>query len=76
MREVFEGLFYLLQDPKSLFFLVLTSLTSVGGYLVVAAIFVVFVVVNGGIAVGDKMAHTATFHPTQVSKYRNKAQFI
>jgi hypothetical protein len=55
-----------LKDPKSLFFLFLTSLVNVGGYLIVAAVFVAFVVVNGGVAVGDKLAHTATFHPTQV----------
>lgn len=66
VRELIEGMLYLLQDPKSLIGLFVTSLAHIGGYLIVAAIFVAFVVANGGIAVGDKLAHSATFHPTQV----------
>ena len=65
-REVIEGSFYLLKDPVALFYLCVTSLASVGGYLTVGAVFGAFVVANGGVAVGDKMAHAVTFHPTQV----------
>jgi hypothetical protein len=43
-----------------------SSLKMVGGYLIVGLLFVIFVVVNRGIVVGDKTAHVAHFHPTQV----------
>ena len=65
-REVLEGAFYLLKDPCTVAHLCLTSLASIGGYLIVGGLFVSFVIANGGVAVGDKMAHTVTFHPTQV----------
>ena len=42
------------------------ALGVAGGYLAVGVAFVVFVLVNGGIVVGDRTAHTATFHPTQI----------
>lgn len=66
-REVLEGTFYLMKDPRTLAHLCLTSLASIGGYLIVGGLFVSFVIANGGIAVGDKMAHAVTFHPTQVT---------
>ena len=65
-REVLEGTFYLLQDPCTVAHLCLASLASIGGYLIVGGLFVSFVIANGGVAVGDKMAHAVTFHPTQV----------
>ena len=40
-------------------------MTSIG-YILVGAAFVAFLVINEGIVVGDKEAHTASFHPTQV----------
>ena len=65
-REVIEGTFYLLKDPRMIAHLCLTSLASIGGYLIVGGLFLSFVFANGGVAVGDKMAHTMTFHPMQV----------
>ena len=65
--EVFEGIYRLMfVDPKKGLDLVPIAFKVAGGYIVVGISFVVFVVVNGGIVVGDKSAHTATFHPMQV----------
>ena len=65
-----EGTFYLLKDPRMIAHLCLTSLASIGGYLIVGGLFMSFVVANGGVAVGDKMAHAVTFHPMQVYKLK------
>lgn len=48
-----------------------TSLTvcilkSCGGYLLVALVFLAFIKINNGIVVGDRNAHVAVMHPTQV----------
>ena len=37
-----------------------------GGYILVAISFVIFVIVNDGIVVGDRASHVATFHPIQI----------
>ena len=38
-------------------------------YMLVLILFVIFVIVNGGIVVGDKSAHVPTFHFTQIFYY-------
>ncbi|KAL0280253.1 UNVERIFIED_CONTAM: hypothetical protein PYX00_001600 [Menopon gallinae] len=45
-------------------------------YLTVCAFFISFVVVNGGVVVGDKNAHTATFHPMQVLYFLDFTAFM
>ena len=40
--------------------------THISRYIAVLAAFAAFLLVNGGIAVGDKQAHTATLHFMQM----------
>lgn len=65
--EVFEGLYRLvfLQPKKGLGLLPLVFKVA-GGYVLVGVAFVAFVILNDGIVVGDRSAHTATFHPMQI----------
>ena len=65
--EVFEGLYTLVfvHPRRGLHFLPFVFKVA-GGYLLVGVAFVVFVVINDGIVVGDRSAHAATFHPMQV----------
>jgi len=37
-----------------------------GGYMLVGISFIIFVIVNNGIVVGDRTSHVATFHPIQL----------
>ena len=37
-----------------------------GGYVLVGISFIVFVIINNGIVVGDRTAHVATLHPIQI----------
>ena len=65
--EVFEGLYRLaFIYPGRGVTLLQHSLRVAGGYLLVGVGFAAFVILNGGIVVGDRSAHTATFHPMQV----------
>ncbi len=66
VRELAEGFILLLCEPRELLNLVLNCLWVAGGYLIVWLIFLVFLVWNGEVALGDRDAHKPTFHPTQV----------
>lgn len=65
-KELLDGAFLLLRDPRTLLRLVFEVLKIAGGYLAVWLVFVAFLVWNDGIVVGDRSAHAATFHPTQL----------
>lgn len=41
------------------------------GYILTIVAFIVFVVINGSIVVGDKNAHEAAIHLPQVSKFKH-----
>ena len=64
--ELIEGAAVLLGEPLRLLRLLGEVLWVAGGYLVVWLLFVAFVAWNGGIVVGDRSAHVAVFHPTQL----------
>lgn len=64
--ELLEGTFMLISEPWRLLKLILDALKICGGYVIVWLLFVAFIVWNDGIVVGDRSAHTASFHPTQV----------
>ena len=66
LQELLEGLYYLLLEPRRLLALARDALSIAGGYVTVGLVFAAFLVVNGGIVVGDRSAHVAVFHPTQV----------
>merc|ERR1711899_716884 len=66
VKELFEGLYLILFRPKELFTMVGSILKTCAGYLLVAAAFLVFMVFNEGIVVGDRSAHQVVLHPTQV----------
>lgn len=68
-KEVTEGIFLLLKDPSKLFELFSVSIVPVGGYLIVGLGFLLFVLINGGIVVGDRAAHQVNFHPTQIAYF-------
>ena len=65
-HELIEGIFYLLTEPSRLFTLILEILYQCGGYLIVWLCFAAFLVWNDGVVLGDKSAHIAVFHPTQI----------
>eukprot|EP00094_Tigriopus_californicus_P006363 TCALIF_06127-PA protein Name:"Similar to ALG10B Putative Dol-P-Glc:Glc(2)Man(9)GlcNAc(2)-PP-Dol alpha-1,2-glucosyltransferase (Homo sapiens)" AED:0.03 eAED:0.03 QI:935/0.5/0.66/1/1/1/3/514/266 len=64
--ELLEGVYFLLFDPRRTWRLIRLALPQVGGYLLVGMAFVSFLILNEGIVVGDREAHVACFHPTQV----------
>ena len=65
--QVIEGLYRIfVVEPQRGISLLSVSIKVAGGYLLVGISFIVFVVVNNGIVVGDRTAHVATFHPVQI----------
>lgn len=70
LKELAEGLPLLMTtQPRKLAHLLWVVTTVAGGYVLVGIGFVAFVVLNEGVAVGDKSAHTVVFHPTQVAYF-------
>ena len=53
-------------EPKRGILLLSTIVKVAGGYILVGITFSIFVIVNNGIVVGDRLAHVVTFHPIQV----------
>ena len=66
LQELLEGTCLLLFTPKKVFQLVFLVLKDCFGYLIVASTFVVFVVYNQGVVVGDRSAHQVVMHPSQI----------
>lgn len=64
--ELLEGIYFLLFDPRRLWKVIQQALPHIGGYLMILMAFVSFIILNEGIVVGDREAHVASFHPTQV----------
>ena len=62
-----EGLYRIfILEPRRGLSLMSTVIRIAGGYLIVGIAFVIFVIANKGIVVGDRSSHAATFHPIQV----------
>ncbi|KAG5676778.1 hypothetical protein PVAND_006587 [Polypedilum vanderplanki] len=55
-----------LKKPKMLYELILKILINFYGYIIVILCFVLFLILNGSIVVGDKQAHVATIHLPQL----------
>ncbi|QQP36941.1 Dol-P-Glc:Glc(2)Man(9)GlcNAc(2)-PP-Dol alpha-1_2-glucosyltransferase [Caligus rogercresseyi] len=68
LKELLEGLLVLIIFyPQTLLKDVLLKCISTGGgYVLVGTSFLAFLIFNKGIVVGDRLAHTAVFHPTQL----------
>ena len=65
--QVIEGIYRIcIVEPQRGLSLLYKVLEVAGGYILVGIAFILFVVVNGGIVVGDRSAHVATFHPIQI----------
>merc|ERR1712088_600265 len=65
--EDIEGIYRIcIVEPQRGVSLLYKVLEVAGGYILVGIAFILFVVVNGGIVVGDRSAHVATFHPIQI----------
>ncbi len=69
IEELLHGLLLLLKSPTGLAVMVWQVLVVSLGYILVAAAFMAFVILNDGIVVGDKTAHTVVMHPTQVAYF-------
>ncbi|XP_040579318.1 dol-P-Glc:Glc(2)Man(9)GlcNAc(2)-PP-Dol alpha-1,2-glucosyltransferase [Lepeophtheirus salmonis] len=68
LKELIEGILALLLFYPSTLLkdVVIKCLLTAGGYLIVGLFFIAFIIINKGIVVGDRLAHTAVFHPTQM----------
>jgi len=65
--EIIEGLYRIIVvEPQRGLKLMKKVLNVAGGYLLVGISFVIFVIINDGIVVGDRSSHVATFHPIQI----------
>ena len=65
--QIIEGLYRIIVvEPQRGLKLLKKVLNIAGGYLMVGISFVIFVIINNGIVVGDRSSHVATFHPIQI----------
>ena len=65
--QIIEGLYRIIVvEPQRGLKLLKKVLNIAGGYLIVGISFVIFVIINNGIVVGDRSSHVATFHPIQI----------
>ena len=64
--ELFHGLYLLLLNPLELLKLLVSILRTCLGYILVGLSFVAFMYLNNGVVVGDRSAHQALLHPTQI----------
>ena len=65
--QIIEGLYRIIVvEPQRGLKLLEKVLNIAGGYLMVGISFVIFVIINNGIVVGDRSSHVATFHPIQI----------
>ena len=66
LKELCEGLYLMLFSPQKCLTVASRILRTCFGYLMVAVIFVIFVMWNQGVVVGDRSAHQVVLHPMQI----------
>ena len=67
LLKIVEGLYRIIVVEPQRGLKLLTKIVNIaGGYILVGISFVIFVIANNGIVVGDRTSHVATFHPIQI----------
>ncbi|XP_043281544.1 putative Dol-P-Glc:Glc(2)Man(9)GlcNAc(2)-PP-Dol alpha-1,2-glucosyltransferase [Venturia canescens] len=69
-KLVWKNLYYhVARGPRAFGRFIVEMLKEVRAYALVGAAFVLFLIINGGIVVGDRKAHVATIHLPQIFYY-------